>query len=155
MLEEEPNTTLRSPKGQTALHVAAEADLPEIAALLLHYDEDKRKAFRFARMISVAGRESSNATNDNDDLYVEEQREIAIQQLNGPQREGGGGGGGEEEKGKLQDCPELLSSVNDPSDVKLLLCRDQNLFTPFSTAALKGSRSVLDVLFQHGDQLVN
>ena len=56
-----------------------------------------------------------------------------------------------EERVKQALCPKLMTSATYSSDEILLVCRDQNLFTAFSIAALKGSPGVLNILFRHGE----
>eukprot|EP00118_Oscarella_pearsei_P009251 m.52270 g.52270 ORF g.52270 m.52270 type:complete len:1225 (+) comp34199_c0_seq4:92-3766(+) len=147
VLEDDSVTTQRSNKGQTALHVAAEADFHEIAALLLHYEKDKRKALHVARMLSRTDETEVSDLDDREETFQRCEKIMKTINSNPPIRTHIDG-----DMICAEDEWRLLTSVTYCPDMMLLLCRDTNFFTPFSTAALKGSRGVLSVLFQHARQ---
>jgi ankyrin repeat protein len=114
-------------KGQTALHVAAELDFPDIAVLLLKYQAGRRQARRLARTFSIEIDFLSDFDTDSETDCCAPQTPMA----------------------KMKSDMLIGSSATVTDDHFLLICRDLNFFTPLSSAALNGSKNVLDILFQH------
>ncbi|XP_062509618.1 transient receptor potential cation channel subfamily A member 1-like isoform X2 [Corticium candelabrum] len=129
------NVRVKNSKGQTALHIAAELDLADVAALLLTFNKDKHQARQLARGLSVDPSIITDVDDVDHDFSSLHNAVVRLEQLY--------------RSTSVSNKEFICTSATASDDLFLMTCRDHLLCTPFSSAALTGSKNVLRLLFDH------